>query len=488
MNGMNRKSWTRRQVLKGAGVSLALPWLETFAPRTAHAQAAAAKRRYLMLYFPNGTAEFWHPTGAGSGDSWKLSPILEPLAPVKKYVTVLQNVGYQTALQKPNPSHSQLGAGIATCTVPDGATARNGISVDQVIANGLKASPASTTVFPSLQVGLSTMDSYPDGQHPAHSRSISWASPTQPLYKVINPQAVFDSMLAPAMKAAGTAGPLDPEAEKRRLLKKSALDYVIEQSTALKTRLSRSDVTRMDQFLTSVKNIEQRVSSTAATMTAGCKVGTRPPQAYSVSAFTGSGNGMVANGYNRNTHADVMIDLVVMALQCDLTRVLTFMLDDARSDFPYLFLKLRNFTDGGSVEATAGVSNGNISDGLSGFHGLQHAGDRNDGFATIGHWLTQKASSLAQKLMASTEGATNILDNTTIHFGSGMHGGNHQGIDVPLALIGGHGGALKKDTYLNFTTPQLMQNVHLTIIQKAMGVTSATSFAGSTGIVPELVA
>jgi hypothetical protein len=298
---------------------------------------------------------------------------------------------------------------------------------------------------------------------------------------------VFDSMLAPAQQAAGMAGPVDPLAERRRLLKKSALDYVIEQSTALKTRLSKSDVTRMDQFLTSVRNIEARVSATAATMTAGCKVGTRPPQAYSVSTFTGSGNGMVGTGYNRNVHADVMIDLAVMAFQCDLTRVMTFMLDDARSDFPYLFLKLRNFTDGGSVEATSSVSNGNISDGLAGFHGLQHAGDRNDGFATINYWLTQKASAIAQKLMASTEGAGNILDNTTIHFGSGMHGGNHQGIDIPTALIGGHGGALKKDTFVIYPGAQLLQNIHLTIMQKVFGMNTA-SFAASTGIAPEIVA
>jgi Protein of unknown function (DUF1552) len=484
---MNGKTWTRRQVLKGAGVALSLPWLETFAPRTARAQAAAAaKKRYVMLYFPNGTAEYWHPTGTGSGDSWMLSPILAPLAPVKKYVTVIQNVGYLTALQKPNPSHSQLGAGISTCTVPDPnpAVARNGISVDQVIANAI----GGATVFPSLQVGLSTMDSYPDGQHPAHSRSISWASPTQPLYKVINPQAVFDSLLAPAQKASGMSMTTDPLAERRRLLKKSSLDYIVEQSTALKTRLSRTDIVRMDQFLTSVKNIEKRVIDTATTMTAGCHIGTRPPQAYSVATFNGSGAGTVTAGYNRNTHADIMIDLVVMALQCDLTRVVTFMLDDARSDFPYLFLKLRNFTAGGSVEATASVSNGNISDGLSGFHGLQHAGDLNDGFATINHWLSQKAASFAAKLMASTEGVGNILDNTTIHYGSGMHGGNHQGIDIPVALIGGHGGALKKDTYINYTTPQLQQNVHLTVMQKVFGMTSTTSFAGSTGIAPELVA
>ena len=89
---MNGHGLSRRQVLKGLGVALALPWLETFAPRTARAQLAAAPRRYVMLYFPNGTAEFWKPSGSGAGDAWTLSPILEPLAPVKQYVSVLGNV------------------------------------------------------------------------------------------------------------------------------------------------------------------------------------------------------------------------------------------------------------------------------------------------------------------------------------------------------------------------------------------------------------
>jgi Protein of unknown function (DUF1552) len=485
---MNGKNWTRRQVLRGAGVALSLPWLETFAPRTARAQAAAAaaKKRYVLMYFPNGAAEFWHPTGTGSGDAWALSPILEPLAPLKKYLTVMQNVGYQTALQKPNPSHSQLGAGIMTCTVPDPnpAVCRNGISVDQLIANAIGAA----TPFPSLQVGLSTLDSYPDGQHPAHSRSMSWSSPTTPLYKVINPQAVFDRLVAPATAAQGNAAPADPLAERRRMLKKSSLDYILEQSTTLKGRLSRSDVTRMDLFMTSVRNLENRVLNVSTTVTQGCHVGTRPTESYTVGGFVGSGMGTVPAAYNRNTHADIMIDLVVMALQCDVTRVVTFMLDDARSDFPYIFLKARNFTTTGSTPATTNVTNGNISDGLAGFHGLQHAGDTNNGFASINYWLTEKTASFASKLMASQDGAGNILDGTTIHYGSGMHGGNHQGIDIPIALIGGHGGVLKKDTFFPWPQTQLLQNVHLTIMQKVFGMTSMTAFAGSTGIAADLLA
>jgi hypothetical protein len=489
---MNRKTtWTRRQVLKGAGVSLALPWLETFAPRTAKAQAAAAKHRYVLLYFPNGSAEYWHPTGMGTGttftgDTWQLSPILAPLQNIKKYVTVVQGLGYTTPLQKCNPSHGQLGQSIATCTQPslNPAVAMAGISVDQLIANAI----GKATTFPSLQVGLATMQSYTDGTHPANSRSISWSSPTNPLYKVINPQAVFDSMLSSAQKAAGTMTAVDPMAMERQALKKSALDYILADAKGLQTKLSKSDSGRLDLFMTSVRNLETRVLNVTASMQQGCTVIARPPLAYTSDTFTGSGNGVVMSGYDRNAHADVMIDLMVMAFQCDLTRVVTFMLDDARSDFPYIFLKLRNFTAAGSAPATTSVTNGNISSGLSGFHGLQHAGDTNDGYATINYWLTDKANSYATKLMNSSEGATNILDSTTMHYGSGMHGGNHEGIDIPFALIGGHGGVLKTNTYIQYPNTNLLQNIHLTIMQKVFGMTSQTTFAQSTGIAPELVA
>ncbi len=154
-------------------------------------------------------------------------------------------------------------------------------------------------------------------------------------------------------------------------------------------RLSKSDSQRLDLFLTSVRNIETRVLNTNVMVTQGRKVVSRPPLASSTDTFTGSGNGAVMAGYDRNARADVMIDLIVMALPCDLTRVITF-IDDARHDF---FLKLRNFTVAGSAPATTSVTNGNISSGLSGFHGLQHAGDTNDGFATIDYWLTEKPAS-----------------------------------------------------------------------------------------------
>src|ERR1700742_808881 len=145
---MSTSGFSRRALLKGLGVSLALPWLETLAPRVARAQQAAAPRRYVMLYFPNGTAEFWKPTGAGAGDAWQLSPILEPLAPVKQYVTVLSNVSnYAPFGGHVEPSHSNCGASTWTCVKPNGpGNANNGISVDQVIANKIGGNSALPSV------------------------------------------------------------------------------------------------------------------------------------------------------------------------------------------------------------------------------------------------------------------------------------------------------------------------------------------------------
>ena len=93
---MSSRSWTRRQALKGAGIALALPWMETFAPRTARAQAAAAKKRYISLYQPNGTAQYWMPTGMGSGAGWTLSPLLQPLQALKTKLMVFQNIANGT--------------------------------------------------------------------------------------------------------------------------------------------------------------------------------------------------------------------------------------------------------------------------------------------------------------------------------------------------------------------------------------------------------
>src|SRR5205814_2033778 len=148
-----------------------------------------------------------------------------------------------------------------------------------------------------------------------------------------------------------------------RAVNKSILDQVLKDASSLQPTLSRSDSARLDEFLTSVREVEQSI--VAQGPSAACTLASRPTEAYAV--------GNAPPGYNRNTHADIMIDLIALALQCDVTRVVSFMFDDARSDFVYDFLTQRTFTSQGSVPGTGGIG---------GLHGLSAAGDSNNGWAT----------------------------------------------------------------------------------------------------------
>jgi len=457
---MNSKTWTRRHILRGTGVALALPWLESLAPRTAQAQAAGVKKRYVTMYFPNGTADFWKPTGGGA--TWQLSAILEPFLPNKAKMMVIQNIGnYSPFGGHIEPSHGHNAA--SAWTGVKAAGDNNSISVDQVIANTIVANNGgkSPTPLQSIQLGLSTLDSSPDGIAAQNSRSMSWSSASTPLYKIVSPQAAFDRLVgtgtsAPTMMANSMP---DPLAERRRMLKKSALDYIINDATTLQTRLSTSDKTRLGNFLSSVRDLEVRVADPSMAMGTGGNCTNTPRPTWTAAV------GNTAPDYNRGTHATLMIDLTVMAIKCDITRVVSFMLDDARSDYVYNFITERNFQGGGgtSVAGTAPVG---------GYHGLQHAGNTNNGFATIGWWNAQRVNELATKLDAIKEGTGTVLDNTVIHMMSGMHGGNHDGQDLPIAIVGGGGGVLKQNQYINGGGKNLA-DLHLTIINKVFGGTLA---------------
>jgi hypothetical protein len=297
-----------------------------------------------------------------------------------------------------------------------------------------------STPLRSLEVGLSTLNSYEDGRHPSLSRSIAWATQTQPLYKEVNPQAVFDRLVASGASGAASTDPaVKKQADLRRALKLSALDFVRDSANALSMQLGREDKPRLDQFLSSLRDLEQRSRAVESAMgqqqqTPGmCKVIARPPQAYAVN---------VKDGYNRGTHATIMNDLIVMALTCDVTRVVSYMLDDARSDFVYDHVTNRKFTATGSSEGTGKVG---------GFHGLQHAGDSNDGFATINWWLSTQVADLAKKLDAIPDGDGTLLDHTAILYGGAMHGSDHDARPLPMALLGGGRAGLRTDQLVDYS-------------------------------------
>ncbi len=455
----------RRTVLRGAGVALALPWLESLAPRPARGQTPAAPRSFIAMTFPEGVSQHWKPAATGTGDAWALSPILQPLAPIKPFINVLQNVGnYGPFGGHVEPSNSNLNGALLTCTRPRfDQTAPSSVttstSVDQVIAQAF----TGRTPLASLQVGLSTLDSYTDGLPGACSRSISWDSNAQPMFKIINPQSVFDQIV---MAGGATAAPLGaPLGSDRRAKNTSILDHVTSHATTVRGRLGASDRAVMDQFLSSVRALETSIQSNPA-----CMVGTRPAQSI-------SDNTPYPAGFDRDAHANIMIDLVVMAIACDVTRVVSFMLDDARSDFVYDFLTYREFTATGSTLATGAVG---------GLDGLAHAGDANDGWATVNFWFCEKLLRLAQGLQAVPSGAGTLLDAATIFFGSEMHGGNEDGLDLPILTVGKGGGALKTNQSIDFAQTarktERLANLHLTFLRGVFGLPNATFGTGAPAV------
>jgi hypothetical protein len=438
------------------------------------------------MFYPHGGVPYYWPTATGAGDAWKLPSVSAPLAPIKNKLVMLGGVSnYSPFGGHVEPSHGNVCAAAWTCTRGNGpGNAYAGTSVDQAIAKTI----GGATALPSLQVGLSTLDSSPEGMPPQHSRSISWSDPQTPLYKVVNPQAVFDRLVAGTAPASTNAGDApDPVAERRRLLRKSSLDYLVESTTSLQTRVSRSDRARLDKLLGSVRALEQRVAlppmQVRAAMQASCPTPPRPTEIYNVGTSAAatqtegySGDGPPA-GYDRGHHADLMIDLVVLALQCDMTRVVSFMIDDERSDFSYNFLAGRSFT------ATDSTPNAAVE--VTGAHGMQHCDEFHNGWLTVLHWNMQKATRLASALDAirDDDGST-ILDNTVITFASSMRAGPHDSKDTPVALLGGGGGVLKQNLYQRWPTesPMNLADVHLLLMQKVFGCpdqTFGTPYAGS---------
>jgi hypothetical protein len=492
---MSRNMMSRRNVLRGAGVALALPWLESLRPAPALAQTMGPTKRYVFMYFSNGVAQaFWPPTGTGA--AWQPSALLEPLVPYRQYIQVLSNVG-QTELfgGNPNPSHSQLAAPTTSCT-RNHASQQNlgGPSIDQVIAQNI----GGAYKFPSLQVGCSTMNSYPDGQHPSISRSMSWSNATTPLFKEVDPQKVFDRLveqLPPGAVGGPTAMP-DPAAEAAAKLRRdrdiSVLDYVLEEANSLKPRLSATDKLRLDGFLTSVGELEKRTKSMSGTMPGPTNKGyTRPTMSasYNERADIKTVSATDPAGYNRDTHAELMNDLITMAFETGLTPVVSHMLDDARSDYHYNFLKQRNFTAATSTEIDAQLDTVLQGD-LLGLHALQHDGDNNNGFATVNHFFVRKFASLLDRLSKSMEpdgSGKSLLDNTIVVFMSGMQGSNHQANKLPIVIGGSGGGVFKTDYHNSFPQEVRLADVHLTVLHSGFGLTNVASHGNSGGIVPALL-
>jgi hypothetical protein len=402
---------SRRTVLRGLGAMVALPWLEAMAPRNVLASAPRTPaNRLAFLYVPNGVhMPAWRPKE--EGPLIELPATLKALAPVKDELLVLTGLTADKA--RPNGDgpgdHARALAAFLTGCQPrktDGIDIRAGISVDQVAASRVGAE----TRLPSLEIGCepgAMAGNCDSGYSCVYSSAISWRSATQPLPKEVNPKLVFERLFG-----AGK----DSDRAKRDARRKSVLDFVSDDAGDLRTKLGASDKRKLDEYFTSVRDIEERIARAEKLPEVKLPNVTKP--------------GGVPAKFDE--HLQLMCDLLVLAFQTDVTRVCTFVLCNEGSNRPY-----RNL----------GVPEGH--------HDLSHHGNDPKKQAKLQQINTFHISQLARlltKLKAIREGDGTLLDNCMIVYGSGNSDGNrHNHDDLPVLLAGRGGRTIKGGRHLRFT-------------------------------------
>jgi hypothetical protein len=428
----------RRAFLAGGAAIVALPFLESIEIRSARAQTPPAPRRLLYYYVPNGIhMATFKPTAAGT--AYAMPPMLMPLESLKSDFSVVS--GLENVPAKPDGpgDHASGTSAFITCAhaLKSETNIQLGISADQVAAKAI----GTATRIPSMQLGMSggsTAGNCDSGYGCAYARNISWADATTPLPKLIDPVKVFDQIFAgvnPTESAAAAA--------KRRAYDKSVLDAITGDAKGLGLKLGRSDNVKLDQYLTGVRALETKLM--AMTPVSQCMPGAKPPATSDFPA-----------------KVTIMSDLMVLAMQCDATRIITFMLGNAIS---------------GQTYPALGITGGH--------HDISH--HANDAtklsqLATIGLWEITQLAYLLNKMKAVTEGSSNMLYNSTVFFSSDISDGNrHNHDDLPVILAGNGGGALKPGQHLIFPNNmrQKISNLLVTMLG-TVGVANAT-IGDSTG-------
>jgi hypothetical protein len=310
----------------------------------------------------------------------------------------------------------------------EGADIQNGVSLDQVIAGQVGAA----TRFASLELGLeggSAAGGCDSGYSCAYARNIAWAGPSSPLPKVTSPRVAFDRLFAGYDPAATQA-----QIEERIARDRSVLDYSLDQATSLRGKLGRTDQGKLDEYLTAVRELEMRLDDPAVTCTPGAAPGDDP---------------------DVRVRVQNMLDLVALAYQCDLTRVVTFMLGNAGSNRTYPFLDIPDA-----------------------HHEISHHQDDPAKIAklqTIDTWEVEQLAYLLGKLKAMTDvDGTPVLDSTCVFFSSEIEDGNsHSHYNMPIVVAGKAGGAFKTGRHVVYDGDPPVANLFLSILG-AFGVGAPT--------------
>jgi hypothetical protein len=436
-----RQALPRRTFLRGAGLAVALPFFDAMVPALARAQTSRKPPvRMAFVYVPNGIdMRHWNPSYEGRLGA--LPQTLQPLEPLKDDILLLGNLTHNTgrALLDGAGDHGRCsGSYLTGVQVRKSVTdIKASVSCDQLVANQI----GRETRFPSLEVGLADARQAGDcdsGYSCAYTNNLAWRSETQPMPPILDPRSLFERLF-------GDGADLSPEArERRRIRRRSILDFVAEDTRALRGDLGPTDQRKLDEYLDSIRSIEQQLLA-AEKENAQVDPGMEKPYG-TPSDFA--------------EHFRLMTDMITVAFRADLTRVVSFLV-----------------TREGTSRAYREIG---ISDG---HHPLTH--HRNqvelmDKVAQINRYHVEQFSQWIAKLKAADEGDGSVLDNSMIVYGAGLADGNaHTHHDLPTLIAGRGGNFIKTGRRVVHRKETPMCNLFLTMMDR-MG-TRMDHFGDATG-------
>ena len=433
---------SRRSMLRGVGAALSLPLLDVMQPvkLLGASPVAQGPRRMAFFFVPNGVnLPEWTPKQVGY--DYDLPSILQPLKRIKDDINVLTGLTHDKGRANGDGAgdHARSASTFLTGAQPRKTSAGNirvGISVDQIAAKTI----GHATRFPSLELGCDrsrNTGNCDSGYSCAYSHNISWSSATTPMGKEIDPRLVFERLF-------GGETDKDSRAQaERNHLRKSLLDYVQDDARRLRDRLGSNDRQKLDQYLTSVREIERRVEVVDGS--AASDIDFVKPEG-------------IPDDYAE--HVRLMSDMVVLAFQADLTRIGTCMYSRAGSNRSYREI---------------GVPDGH--------HDLSHHGgnaEKLEKIRRINHYHIQQFAYFIERLKSIPEGDGSLLDNCMIVYGSGLSDGNrHNNENLPVLLAGGGGGTIESGRHVVYDVETPMNNLFLSLLDR-MNV-HVDRFGDSTG-------
>ena len=399
---ITRMSLPRRTFLRGVGTAIALPLLDSMVPALGSLRAAApaSPRRLAVAYVPNGIQmEKWTPAAEGSLD---ITPTLEPLRPFRERLLVVTGLTNRPAIPADGEGtgdHVRASATFLTGVHPkktEGPDIRAGVSMDQLAAQVL----GKDTQLTSLELCLDSNEligACEAGYSCAYANTLSWRNPTTPLPMENQPRAVFERLF----------GDSDNTTKAARLVRiqddRSILDSLIEEVQRMRRRLGPSDSGRLTQYLDAIRDIERRIQKAEQQIDVELPAMDRP-------------SGGIPSTFAE--HARLMFDLQVLAFQCDMTRVITFLM--SREVSP------RTYTEIGIADPHHGLS-----------HHQNNAASM-EKLAKINTYHIRQLAYFLEKLQATPDGAGSLLDRLTLLYGCGISDSNrHTHDNLPILVVGG---------------------------------------------------